>query len=51
MATARRLGMDGVLAAPSLFIVDWGRAFVFSWPLAFVIFTVFMPPVRRALRA
>lgn len=49
MATARTLGMDRVLAAPSLFLNDWARAFVFSWPLAFVIFTLFMPPVRRVI--
>lgn len=49
VATARTLGMDSVLAAPTLFMVDWGRAFVFSWPLAFVLFTVFMPPVKRGV--
>lgn len=49
MATARTLGIDRVLAAPSFFLLDWARAFVYSWPLAFVIFTLFMPPVRRVI--
>jgi len=51
MATARTLGMDSVLAAPSHFMADWGRAFVLAWPLAWVIFTVVAPLVRRAIES
>lgn len=51
VATARTLGMDSVLAAPSLFMADWGQAFVLAWPLAFVIFTVVGPRVRRAVES
>jgi len=50
-ATARTLGMDSVLAAPWLFVADWGRAFVLAWPLAFGIFTVVAPRVRRAVES
>lgn len=47
LSTARSLGLASILAAPSLWLANWARAFVLAWPLAFIIFWVVAPRVRR----
>lgn len=47
LSTARSLGFASILAAPSVWLADWARAFVLAWPLAFIIFWFVAPRVRR----
>ena len=47
ISTARSMGLDALMAAPTHWLHAWGRAFILAWPVAFVVFRLGAPRVRR----
>lgn len=49
IATARSMGLDALSAAPAQWLHAWAQAFILAWPVAFLVFRLAAPRVRRAV--
>lgn len=47
ISTARSMGLDALMAAPAQWLHAWGQAFILAWPVAFLVFRLGAPRVRR----
>lgn len=49
ISTARTIGLSEVIEQPLVWLSDWSRAYVVAWPVAFLIFKLVSPRVRRGI--